>query len=252
MDTPLEDCVCHCPDLDTWTDDDIKDLLNTVGAAFDESTWYVERNGETRWFGRDIMKLLCGRYPEYAAPFLGDSMNSGATADPSFWPTHPNVDRLFQNRRMSGITNTDTWPNGLPESSDFYWGSGTSEACWGHQPSDTMIWNDVFLNDGSEDTSHKYTVKELWENMNPNIGRNWYVYDDFLWSHCAEEGYPIDLHYVGEVVDDDASAWQEDIKLSSKKEPIAAVVAEESSSPTSSDTSTVSAPHILMITMDVQ
>lgn len=86
--------------------------------------------------------------------------------------------------------------------------------------------------------------------MNPNIGRNWYVYDDFLWSHCAEEGYPIDLHYVGEVVDDDASSWKEDIKLSSKKEPIAAVVAEESSSPTSSDTSTVSAPHILMITMD--
>ena len=67
-------------------------------------------NGHDR--RRDFMALFCGEVEGSIAPVLGDAMNSGATADPSFYPTHPNIDRLFQHRLLKGMTGTDYWPNG--------------------------------------------------------------------------------------------------------------------------------------------
>ena len=46
------------------------------------------------------MRLLCNDYDDMA-PQMGDLMNSGAPADPIFWPIHPTVDRLWQWRRIT-------------------------------------------------------------------------------------------------------------------------------------------------------
>ena len=68
-----------------------------------------------------------------------------------------------------------------------------------------MIWKGLFVSDHGSD--HLYTVKELWDRMDPNQGENRYLYDNFRWEHCAEEGYPADLHSVGAVNDDTAGTW---------------------------------------------
>ena len=68
-----------------------------------------------------------------------------------------------------------------------------------------MIWKGLFVSD--EGSDHLYTVKELWDRMDPHRGENRYVYDGFEWDHCAEEGYPADLWWGGEVNDDVATSW---------------------------------------------
>lgn len=200
-DTPVSECVCHCPKLDSWNETDANAILNNIAGAFDKSIWYVEG----RYIGLEFLKLICGRYPEYAAPFLGDAMNSGATADPSFYPTHPNVDRLFQHRRLFGMTGEDTWPYSNGSKPWFYWGGGNSTFCWGHQPQSTMIWRRIFVDD--QESDHYYTNTEMWEKMDPDKNFNRYVYDNFKWDHCAKENYPPDLVFDGTIVDDDGSAW---------------------------------------------
>ena len=209
-DTPTSNCTCHCPKLDSFEHSDIEAILMDIAGAFSSDTWYVWQNGTQHYFGKDFLKLVCGHYSEYAAPFLGDAMNSGAPADPSFWPTHPNIDRLFQHRRLKGMTGLDVWPEGSTQSPEFYWGGGSSSDCWGHQPNNTMIWKDIFLHfgaDDDDDLEHKYTVYELWDKMDADKGHNWYVYDHFVWDHCAAEGIPADLTWQGVATDDDGSAW---------------------------------------------
>lgn len=100
----------------------------------------------------------------------GDLMNSGAPADPIFWTIHPTVsaqlrpdnlfgvitnavfglhqvDRLWQWRRINGMTNT-SWP---PSSQNYVHGGD----CWGHSEDDVTIFKNLFDTDG-----HFYTNGE--------------------------------------------------------------------------------------------
>jgi hypothetical protein len=209
-DTSVVDCACTCPDFDTW---DLKKIHELI--AFRESNFaassFTSSTGE--YLGTKFMALACGLVPGYEAPFMGDAMNSGATADPSFWPVHPNVDRLFQWRRMKGMTGSESWPYGETSSSDFYWGAGDAEVCWGHQPDNTMICKNLgFIND-ERATDTYYTVKDLWEMNDPDMGHLPYAYPDFLWENCADEGYPADLMWEGTIADDDAVAANEGLAV---------------------------------------
>ena len=67
-----------------------------------------------------------------------------------------------------------------------------------------MIWKSLFV--GDEDDDSYYTAKELFLKMDPHAGTLTYVFDNFQWPHCEEEGYPLDL--IGEsTADDDSGSW---------------------------------------------
>mmetsp|Transcript_45776 Transcript_45776/g.90267 ORF Transcript_45776/g.90267 Transcript_45776/m.90267 type:complete len:654 (-) Transcript_45776:686-2647(-) len=199
-DTSVKDCACSCDDFDTWKLEDIHNILGYRESDIDHATWTSD-TGE--YLGTKFMALACGETADYEAPFIGDAMNSGATADPSFWPIHPNVDRLFQWRRMQGFTESDVWPYGAGKSASFYWGAGEATVdldssdsagiCWGHQPESVMVWKDLGFVDDFKAAGTYYTVLELWELNDPDMGHLPYAYPDYLWEHCAEEGYPADL-----------------------------------------------------------
>uniref|UniRef100_A0A7S2W1K8 Tyrosinase copper-binding domain-containing protein n=1 Tax=Rhizochromulina marina TaxID=1034831 RepID=A0A7S2W1K8_9STRA len=196
-DSSIYDCACVC----TGTAMDMTDVeLEHFITKFANSIEFED----DKHLEKEFAKLVCGQDEKYSVPFLGDAMNSGATADPSFWPTHPNIDRLFQWRRLQGLSSVDTWMESGASSSN-YWGSGSDAECWGHNPDDVMIWRSLFL--GDEDDDSFYTAKELFTKMDPHLGTLTYVFDRFEWPHCAEEGYPLDL--IGNSTsDDDAGSWQ--------------------------------------------
>merc|ERR1712086_772216 len=119
-----------------------------------------------------FMRLLCNDYEELA-PVMGDLMNSGAPADPIFWTIHPTVDRLWQWRRINGMTN-ESWP----ASSENYVHGGD---CWGHSADDVTIFKNIFDSD-----ERFYSNQDLYDRMDA-------IYDSFRWGHCQHVGYPIDL-----------------------------------------------------------
>lgn len=203
IDTEVSACACSCPNYESWDQDEALRILADVVGSFTTDTWYLNISDSTTCIAKEVLALMCGNFKEYSHPWLGDAMNSGATADPSFWVIHPNVDRLFQHRRMLGFTGLDVWPHGNKTDSTFYWGVGASSAsCWGHQPNDTMIWNDLFVDDSNINSKY-YTISELFEKMDAHAGKNTYVYDNFQWEHCTSEGIPADLKWTGEIGDDD-------------------------------------------------
>jgi hypothetical protein len=72
-----------------------------------------------------------------------------------------------------------------------------------------MIWKDLgFINDENAAGTY-YTVKDLWELNDPDMGHLPYVYPDYRWENCAAEGYPADLMWEGIISSDDASAVNE-------------------------------------------
>jgi len=194
------DCACSCNfDVDELSYEEVVAYLKDYAANLQ----FDSNSGED--ICRSALKLFCGQDSEQKDVYLGDSMDSGATADPSFWPTHPNVDRLFQWRVINGISGMDTWLAEDDSENTFYWGAGKADRCWGHYPSDVMVWQNLFINDEAN-ADHFYTVGELFTRMDPHLGYLPYVYDNFKWSHCADEGYPIDL--IGNsTAGDDGYSW---------------------------------------------
>jgi hypothetical protein len=128
-------------------------------------------------------------------------MNSGAPADPIFWPIHPTVDRLWQWRRINGMTN-ETWP---PASVNYVHGGD----CAGHSADDITVFKNLFDSD-----DRFYTNQELYDLMDPRKEETTdSVFAHFRWGHCQDVGYPVDLlpsnfvarntdRFTGETADD--------------------------------------------------
>ncbi|CAM9923080.1 unnamed protein product [Discosporangium mesarthrocarpum] len=132
----------------------------------------------------DLLSLFCNMGGE--SPLLGDSMSSAAPADPAFWVLHPTAERLWQWRRVLGMSN-DTWPDGSYVHKPW--------DCWGHAESDLLPMGGVQGGGAWGDTDFEgYTNGELYKLMDPLQSFLPYVYEDFEWPHCQEEGLPLDLN----------------------------------------------------------
>mmetsp|Transcript_29511 Transcript_29511/g.40051 ORF Transcript_29511/g.40051 Transcript_29511/m.40051 type:complete len:664 (-) Transcript_29511:227-2218(-) len=176
-DTPMLDCKCHCPELQKWIHDEAGPKIMKVAEMVDDGK---TANALGEDMSKTFMRLLCNDYEELA-PVMGDLMNSGAPADPIFWTIHPTVDRLWQWRRINGMTN-ESWP---PSSENYVHGGD----CWGHSADDVTIFKNIFDSD-----ERFYSNQDLYDLMDPlNEDRMDAIYDSFRWGHCQHVGYPIDL-----------------------------------------------------------
>lgn len=156
---------------------------------FGDADAHFNEDGEERSF--EILELMCDAYSDTHS-MTGDLGSSGAPLDPLFWPTHPTVERLWHWRRLNGFDD-ESWPDDAKHTyfHDVYDKNGTASAggeCYGHGPNDVMIWRNLFDQDDTY-----YTNLELYDNLSPASSTLPYVYDNFRWSHCAEEGYSEDL-----------------------------------------------------------
>jgi len=184
MDTPQSECKCTCPMLTSWLENkEARSILYLVGDKFqasDADKYFINNAGEEK--SDVILRTLCNDYDDFY-PTLGDNIESASSNDVIFWPTHPTVDRLFTWRRINGFSN-ETWvDNSATSVRGLYTGY-----CYGHNREDVTIWNNLFDNG-----DYYYTNEDIYHFTNPSNEYFPYVYDNFRWSHCAEEGYPLDL-----------------------------------------------------------
>ena len=179
MDTPESECKCACEDVISKIND--KKYLRILEKIMEGYLPYLN-DREGNYLGDEIYKLLCNYYDD-TYPVMGDSLESASPADVSFWPTHPTVDRLFQWRRLNGMESMH-WPDGKAWSVE-----GTKISyCQGHDTGDILPFTFLF-----ESHDGPYSNKELVDLMDPTGADSPYIYDNFEWPHCVDEGYSADL-----------------------------------------------------------
>jgi len=178
-DTPVSDCKCTCPDISDWMnmdEDELwSDIMNVVMAT--DRTYTYAKNGSS--VQKTILRMLCNDYDGMAA-VMGDSLESASPNDPSFWPTHPTVERLLVWKLINGFTDL-TWP------SDEAWSVSGFEIdyCYGHNADDLLPWPKHIY----EPAMGPYTNQQILDLVDPNNAEATYVYDNFRWEHCEDAGY---------------------------------------------------------------
>jgi hypothetical protein len=175
-------CPFTCPDS---TSDDMKtELVDKLLARFVPKD--MDEDGRQAW-----ADFVCGG--DGAKVFSGDHAESASPADPSFWPIHPTLERIYHAKMMVGGFETTEWASD-PDAdfvcfrSDCYTegtGIDTEECCFGHYEFDQMY--DFTTGDRSSrwgPTNHDVmkTTDPTADNYNLP-----YVYDNFIWPHCQEE-----------------------------------------------------------------
>ena len=179
LDVPEVECKCECPGIHGMIHSGKYHTLLDITME-NMNAYEYDRYGND--VSEVVYKLLCNYYDDTFA-VMGDSLESASPADVSFWPTHPTVDRLFQWRRLNGMPST-YWPDGKAWSVE---GSKTGY-CQGHDRGDVLPFTELFdAHDGP------YSNKELLNLMDPSMSSSPYIYDNFEWPHCLDEGYSIDL-----------------------------------------------------------
>jgi len=81
-------------------------LYNMINGAYELrhfvwSFWWQDANGDD--ISAIILKTLCNSY-EGLSPVIGESLQSSSPLDITFWPTHPNVDRLLHWKRIATVS----------------------------------------------------------------------------------------------------------------------------------------------------
>ena len=109
LDTPMSECKCTCPHED---ENVLSGYYLEVLDQIMEGRMDYRARGPGNDISTSIYRMLCNNGTDLA-PVMGDSLESASPGDISFWPTHPTVDRLFQWRRLNGMTNdwidNDSW-----------------------------------------------------------------------------------------------------------------------------------------------
>lgn len=124
--------------------------------------------------------------------FSGDHLEAASPSDPSFWPIHPNLERLLHAKLMAGGFESAVWPTDAADVCDKYscyeeaFGDkgSYSQCCKGHYEHDQLL---DFVS-GNISRGYGDSNANIMSYTDPtNVGYAMtYVYDDFSWSHCDE------------------------------------------------------------------
>jgi len=175
-DTSTNDCKCTCPNYDEYISNPVK--LETVVNAF-----MIGTDVDSKFY-EVFLNLLCNKF-EDSAPLLGDQLESASPGDPSFWPIHPTMERLYLWKRLNGFE-TLYWRD---NNSWSFWEGTTigSGYCDGHNLDDVVGFQGLF----GPYLSGVYTNADFIHFTNPSKDYLPFIYDHFTWDHCAQQGYPL-------------------------------------------------------------
>jgi hypothetical protein len=127
--------------------------------------------------------------------FSGDHLEAGSPTDPSFWPIHPNLERLYHAKKMAGGFGDSKWPTDVKEICDKHscyeqidseWVQDNHEqCCYGHYHDDQLldfVEGDVSQGYGPSNREYETSSDPTSRDYSLN-----YVYDKFTWDHCSED-----------------------------------------------------------------
>lgn len=122
---------------------------------------------------REVLAVLC----KEGIAVSGDQLEAGSPADPSFWPVHPTIERLWNWKKITGSFSDETWPTT---------NTALEANCTGHAANDYVPFAFAMA---QFDQQKIYTNLEIYNFADPVQGLAPYVYDHFDWDHCSEMGF---------------------------------------------------------------
>ncbi|CAN0363328.1 unnamed protein product [Pylaiella littoralis] len=198
-DTSVEEILssgqCGCQGYDLTQGDDWQTIYYNSTVAFDDVI--SEYDDDTK---RQVVEAVCA-----STIYVGDNIHAGSSFDPTFWPIHPAMERLFMFSVLTGQITDMTWPDNdatsTSEELGFYGG-----ACLGHGGGDVFPFG-LLDNDpdgfeiktgikGNMGTGNNFTNREVLATMDANVNMLPYVYDTFKWDHCLGAGVDFDDAWV--------------------------------------------------------
>lgn len=109
----------------------------------------------------------------------GDHLEAASPAEASFWPIHPSIDRLLQYKELVNPFTNRNWTTGDAVC--------TGSICKGHHSYDLSYFHTVVEVNGTYE-KHYLTNEEIRDAIRPSTYRMSYIYDNFDWPHCIDEG----------------------------------------------------------------
>jgi len=182
--TPLDECTCSCgprDELDARLNDP-EELDIFFDHAFGDENLTTPLDDSMK---KQMVSLVCN-----AGIAGGDDADTGSNDDAIFWVMHPTLERLLFWRQLNKPFLDNTWTTENSYKGTFY--KDLSTACCGHGPNDVMSWF-IRLDDPDKGWGAFYTVGQYYDNSNTaQVGYVVpYVYDNYEWPHCDEEGYDL-------------------------------------------------------------
>jgi len=193
------ECRYECTDNTTASSLVIVTLLDHFGFTAEGDDWRAKTEQQQH---EAFDMLFC-----QTKVVLGDAIDAGGAADPTFWPIHPTLERLYQYKTFVHPLKTTFWPTGgqskndddaIDHACDSIWYNSN---CKSHHAYDKIAFSAL-----TKDSSGNYarslpTNKELLHSFSPANGGYAmpYVYEDFTWEHCELDGFRFPS-----VFDDDA------------------------------------------------
>ncbi|CAN0161250.1 unnamed protein product [Ectocarpus sp. 4 AP-2014] len=187
---------CGCHGYDLTQGDDYEEIYHNM-AALDKFIGHFDADVK-----RQVVALYC------TTPMNdGDHLQASSSLDPSFWPTHPTMERLWMYSVLTGQITDFTWPDdditvtkpdGTVEVESV---SLSNVPCKGHSGSDVFPFG---LLDSDTDgfevktgvkgmaTGNTLTNRELLQAFDARSNSVSYVYDNFKWIHCEADGFDFD------------------------------------------------------------
>jgi len=181
IDMSMDDCKCTCGE-DLFEKMEDPDLYT----EYIQAALTIKNKDD---YSPDILKRAVQIVCE-AGTAIGDQLESASPGDVVFWVIHPTVERLYHWKMLKGGFDDVNWPDTGNYAGAVY-GSLTRQ-CHGHGPDDMLPFN--LMMDGATKT-RRFTNRQMMEVVDPTneLFALPYVYDNFKWDHCAEDGYDFDM-----------------------------------------------------------
>ena len=170
--------ICLSPQC-TFNPDDLEDnqiAMNMLSTWVGDWVWDITNKTVAY---KLIEQTLCN-----TAFVLGDQVEAASPLDVTFWPIHPTMDRLLQYKRVVNDFTFANWSS--PHGATVYC---VTAQCKGHHGFDlTPIETSYERPDGSY-VLEQLSNHEILRMTHPREYQMPYIYDNFRWDHCEEEGY---------------------------------------------------------------
>lgn len=158
----------------------------TLYSSFATEAFSNDENDDAdshRWNESEIDTILHKVYCDTKF-WPGDHLEAASPVETSFWVIHPTLDRLMQYKALARPWTDSNWTSGSTTCT-------AATDCLGHNPEDLTFWTSVMKSPDSGEFKKEYTTnEELRRLLDPGVNYSLpYIYEDFKWPHCAEEGW---------------------------------------------------------------
>ncbi|CAM9270816.1 unnamed protein product [Choristocarpus tenellus] len=195
-------CGCLNHSFEEGSNDylEILEMMNVVDFPLSPD----DHDEDTR---REVARLLCNRPVND-----GDQLQASSPLDPTFWPIHGTMERLYLYKMLTGTLTDTTWPDHSStytdedgETFEIALSSDPTGECLGHRGSDIFPFGFretttkiVPVRLWGETAVGQFTNREVLKALDPNVNALPYLYDTFTWPHCEKVGF--DFHDAWDTV----------------------------------------------------